>query len=91
MRKNRILYVHPIGQFSGSLKSLEESVRSVRKKYNVCFLVPDGVATKRLSKYGEVISNIGLSKFDNSKIGYYRGLRWLVLIREIFFVFPNLF
>ena len=82
MRKNRILYVHPIGQFSGSLKSLEESVRSVRKKYNVCFLVPDGVAKKRLSKYGEVISNIGLSKFDNSKIGYYRGLRWLVLIRK---------
>ncbi len=91
MKKNSILYVQPIGQFSGSLKSLEETVKSISKKYNVYFLVPNGVAEERLKKYGKVISVTGLSKFDNSKIGYYRGFRWLVLVREIYFLIPTFF
>ena len=38
-----------------------------------------------------MIKTLGLSKFDNSILGYYRGLRWLILLREILLIFPTLF
>ena len=30
-----------------------------------------------------------LSKFDNTDIGYYRGFRWLILLREFFICFSH--
>ena len=90
-KKNNILIVHSIGEFSGSLKSLEEYLKIMVKDYNFYFLTPSGIAEKRLKKYGHVIKTLGLSKFDNSILGYYRGLRWLILLREILFIFPTIF
>ena len=90
-KKNNILIVHSIGEFSGSLKSLEEYLKIMVKDYNFYFLTPSGIAEKRLQKYGHVIKTLGLSKFDNSILGYYRGLRWLILLREILLIFPTLF
>ena len=91
MKKNNILYVHPIKEFSGALKSIEEYLKLLKKDYNFYFLVPRGVASHRLKKYGKVISVYGLSKFDNSQIGYYKNLRWLLVIREIFLFFPTIY
>lgn len=34
----------------------------------------------------EVLGCRGVSQFDNTRYGYYRGLRWLVLLREIFYL-----
>ena len=89
MKKNSILFVHPISQFSGSLKSLEEYLKLLQDKYNLYFLTPSGISAKRLRKYGDVISVYGLSKFDNTKIGYYRGLRWFLIFRELFLLLPT--
>ncbi len=89
-KKLNILIIHSIGEFSGSLKSLEEYLSIIKKKYNFYFLTPSGVSAKRLKKYGQVIKTSGLCKFDNSILGHYNGLRWLILIREIFLVFPTL-
>lgn len=89
-KKNNILIVHSIGEFSGSLKSLEEYIKLLKKEYNFYFLTPYGVAEKRLEKYGQVIKTTGLCKFDNSILGQYKGLRWLLLVREIFLIFPTL-
>ena len=91
MRKNNILFVHPIKQFSGSLKSLEEYLKLLDKKFNFIFLSPKGEASNRLKKFGKVITVIGLSKFDNSQLGYYKNFRWLIILRELFFFFPTLF
>lgn len=91
MKKNNILIVHPIKEFSGSLKSIEESVKLLKKKYDFVFLTPKGLSSKRLSKFGKVIQVWGLSKFDNSRLGYYRNLRWLLIFREIFLLMPTLF
>ena len=52
--------------------------------------MPSGVAAQRLKKYGKVYTTIGLSKFDNSILGYYKGWRWLLLIREIFLIIPTI-
>ena len=38
----------------------------------------------------EVIECRGISQFDNTEYGYYRGRRWLVLLREIYFLLPTL-
>ena len=89
LKKNNILFIHPIKQFSGSLKSLEQYLILLKKDYNFTFLVPSGVASNRLKKYGSVLNVIGLSKFDNSQIGYYRGFRWLLLLREFIYLFPT--
>lgn len=91
MKKNNILFVHPIKQFSGSLKSLEQYLKLLKKEYNFIFLVPTGIASNRLKKYGTVINVVGLSKFDNSQIGYYRGLRWFLLFREFIYLLPTFF
>ena len=90
MKKNNILIVHPIKEFSGSLKSIEEYVKLLKNKYEFIFLTPKGLSSKRLSKFGRVIQVWGLSKFDNSQLGYYKNLRWLLIIREVVFLFPTI-
>ncbi len=90
MKKNSILFVHPISQFSGSLKSLEEYLKLLKKKYNLYFIAPSGISAERLRKYGDVTCVNGLSKFDNSQIGYYRGIRWILIFRELFLLLPTI-
>ena len=90
MKKIKILFIQPIGQFSGSLKSLEEYLKLLStKKYRFIFLTQKGVASKRLKKFGNVYKALGVSKFDNTIIGHYKGFRWLILLREIFYLFPT--
>jgi len=91
LNRNKVLIVQSIGQFSGSLKSLEQYIKLMNKKFEFIFLTPKGLAEKRLRKYGEVINVIGLSKFDNSQLGSYRGLRCFLLIREIFLLIPTFY
>ena len=64
-------------------------MKLLKKKYNLFFLVPTGITSSRLTKYGKVINVLGLSKFDNSELGYYRGLRWFLIFRELILLFPT--
>ena len=89
MKKNKILVVQSIGQFSGSLKSLEQYVSLMNNNFEFIFLTPRGIAHERLKKFGKVVDVIGLSKFDNSQLGSYKGLRYLLLIREILLIIPT--
>jgi glycosyltransferase involved in cell wall biosynthesis len=50
------------------------------------FIAPRGSVHGFLSRLGEAIEARGISQFDNTRYGYYRGLRWLVAIRELAFV-----
>ncbi len=56
---------------------------------------PQGEITPLLSPRGSAISQFrevasdavevrGMSQFDNTRYSHYRGIRWLVLLREIF-------
>ena len=92
MRRTKILFVQPIGQFSGSLESLEEYVKILPKqKYEFFFLTQKGIAVSRLKKYGKVISSKGIAKFDNTQLGYYRGFRWILLLRELIYLITSFF
>jgi glycosyltransferase involved in cell wall biosynthesis len=80
-----VLYIHHSGIFGGASRSLLELIRAF----------PDGEINARLiSQRGkvpdvfreqgiEVIETVGLSQVDHTRFGYYRGVRWLLLAREI--------
>ena len=87
----RVLYIHMTGAFAGGCRSLYEVVRAFPAgEVEPVFVAPRGSVHAFLSKLGEMIEAAGISQFDNTRYGYYRGLRWLVLLREIAFIPPTI-
>lgn len=89
MAKKKILYIDGVGPFGGASRSLFEAVSRVAGsgEFSPHFLAARGTASKFYGKIAEdVIETVGLSRFDNTKYSHYRGLRWLILIREILFL-----
>lgn len=83
-----ILYIHPAGTFGGASKSLIE-LFLVLKQYHVSghVITPIGSSAAAFSEAGmSTIETLGLTQFDNTRFGYYRKWRWLILIRELFFL-----
>ena len=83
-----VLYLHPAGTFGGASKSLIELYR-VLHGFGVrgTVLTPSGSAASAFMEAGmSTIEIFGLSQFDNTRYGHYRGLRWLILLREIAFL-----
>lgn len=85
-KKHKILFIQPIKSFSGSLKSSEEYIKNLYKKYSFIFLTQHGFSSKILGKYGKIFTSFGISKFDNTENSRYIGLRWLLLGREIIYL-----
>lgn len=84
MKPLRVLYVHFFGQFGGSSRSLFEAVRAFPPgAVQPCFLTQRGTVTGFFSRLGEVIEAWGLTQIDNTRYSYYRGVRWLVVLREL--------
>jgi len=81
----KVLYVHHAAPFGGASRSLFELLRAF----------PEGTvqpyALTRRGQFGsmlqsagiDVIECAGVAQFDNTRYSYYRGLRWLVLLREL--------
>ncbi|MHB8799678.1 MAG: glycosyltransferase family 4 protein [Thermoanaerobaculia bacterium] len=81
----RVLYVDAVGPFGGASRSLYEMVKRLPAMgVEPYFVMQAGTAQHY---YGEVAKDIvavkGLSRFDNTAYSYYRGLRWLVALREV--------
>ena len=83
-----VLYIHPVGTFGGASRSLMEVIRafpagSVRPHV----ITQKGtVADLLVEEDIPVISTEGISQFDCTKYGHYRGLRWLIVLRELYFL-----
>jgi len=85
----KILYVHPVGAFGGASKSLIELFR-VLKSNSVegAVLCPFGSVGAAFASAGLKVFQIkGIAQWDNTRYGYYRGFRWLILLREVM-LFP---
>lgn len=84
----RALYLHPAAAFGGASKSLIELFGLLKERGVVgTVLSPSGAACLAFKQAGlEVHSVKGLSQFDNTRYGHYRGLRWLILLRELYFL-----
>lgn len=84
-----VLYIDGDGPLGGASRSLYEAVRGLPKgSVDPYFLVARGTASifyERVAR--DIINTRGISKFDNTQYGHYRGIRWLILLREIFY-FP---
>lgn len=82
----RVLYLQPSGVFGGSPKSLVELFRYLAKSgVRATVLTPRGTAVEAFAAVGmDVLPVKGLSQFDNTRFGHYRGIRWLIALRELF-------
>ena len=89
----KILYIQHVGILGGSGRSLYELISQVIKDEDVkaTIVCPDGKLSGMFKDLGlDVITVRGLSNFDNNRYSYYRGLRWLILLREIALLLPTI-
>lgn len=84
----KVLYIDGDGPFGGASRSLFEAVRALPKgAVEPYFVASRGTALdfyRQVAK--DVIETHGMTKFDNTRYSYYRGVRWLVLLRELFHI-----
>jgi glycosyltransferase involved in cell wall biosynthesis len=81
----RVLYVHPFAVYGGATKSLAEMFRALpAEAVQGTAIAPSGVAARSLADAGlDVIVVRGIAQWDDTRFGHYRGLRWLILLREL--------
>jgi glycosyltransferase involved in cell wall biosynthesis len=91
-KRASILYIHVCGSFGGSSRSLLEMIKAFPPgSIQAHVITPEGNVAELFRKEGiPVIECAGISQFDNTEYGYYRGRRWLILLRELFYVLPTL-
>ena len=84
----KVLFIDGVGVFGGACRSLYENLKFLRKKeIEFFFIIQNGTIKDYYRKFSNnIITSIGLTRFDNTEYSYYRGLRWLVLLREIFYL-----
>lgn len=87
----KVLYIHPISSFGGASRSLIEFLHSVPRGMLQPFIVlPKGQVVGFLEdECVPFVACSGLSQIDNTQYGYYRGLRWLIILRELAFLLPT--
>jgi glycosyltransferase involved in cell wall biosynthesis len=84
----RVLYLHPAGAYGGASKSLIELFGVMRRSgIEGTVVTPAGSAARAFTDAGMQVAEVrGLSQFDNTRYGHYRGLRWIILFRELMFL-----
>lgn len=88
-KRINILYIDGVGPFGGASRSLFELISSLAggEKVKPYFIAANGTALDFYSRVtDEIISTRGLTRFDHTRYSHYRGIRWLVLLREIFHI-----
>lgn len=85
----KVLYIDSDGPLGGASRSLFEAVRPLSAgAVDPYFVAVEGTA---LEFYRQIardnVTTRGLTKFDNTRYSHYKGVRWLVVLREIFY-FP---
>jgi glycosyltransferase involved in cell wall biosynthesis len=82
----KVLFLHPAAAFGGASKSLIELYAMLRDAgVHGTVLTPAGPVCQSFAEAGLQVKAVrGLSQFDNTRYGYYRKVRWLILLRELF-------
>ena len=82
-----VLYIHHAGTFGGASRSLLEMIKAFPEdSVKAQVIVQKGNVAGIMEKMGlPHIQVAGLSQFDNTRYGHYRGLRWLLLLRELYY------
>lgn len=86
----KILFIHSTSSFGGASKSLSELGNFISKSAKLSVVTPNGNVVPFFKNAGFEVYPSNISQFNHTEYGYYRGLRWLVLLRELIF-FPASF
>lgn len=87
MKPLRVLYLHFVGPFGGASRSLFEAVSSFPPgEVQPVFVTQRGSVREYFEMLGEVIETTGMTQLDNTRYSYYRGVRWLVVLREVVYL-----
>ena len=80
-----VLYLHPIAAFGGASRSLRELLHGFPDTtIKPHIVLPHGQAAEILEREGYPLEQIaGIAQYDCTRFGYYRGLRWLIALREL--------
>ena len=83
-----ILYIHHCGSFGGASRSLLELIRAFpENEVKAHLIAPKSKVSEIFREHGvEVIESGGISQFDHTRFGFYRSVRWLILLREIVYI-----
>jgi glycosyltransferase involved in cell wall biosynthesis len=81
----RILYIDGVGPFGGASRSLYEVIQAMPTgEIEAYFVVQRGTILPYYERLARaIIAARGLTRFDNTRYGHYRGIRWLVALREL--------
>lgn len=81
----RVLLIDGVGPFGGASRSLYEALRAIpRDEVDVRFIAVRGTVVPLYSEVStDLITTTGLTRFDNTRYSHYRGIRWVVLLREL--------
>jgi glycosyltransferase involved in cell wall biosynthesis len=81
-----VLYIDGVGPFGGASRSLFEAVGALPQgAVEPLFVAARGTANDFYRKVArDMVVTRGLTRFDNTAYSHYRGMRWLVLGRELF-------
>jgi glycosyltransferase involved in cell wall biosynthesis len=84
----RVLYICGGGPFGGASRSLYEVVKALpNESVEAHFVVAQGSAVPFYEQVAaDLIATSGLTRFDNSRYSHYRGIRWLILLRELWYL-----
>lgn len=84
----KVLYIDSDGPLGGASRSLFEVVRPLSAEaVDPYFVAVEGTALqfyRQIAK--DSMTTRGLTKFDNTRYSHYKGVRWLVVLREIFYL-----
>lgn len=78
----RVLFVHHRPQASGAVRSLALLIAALDRRWEPHVLVPAGAAASVLAEAGATVHTGPVPAFTHTWDVQYRGLRWLVLVRE---------
>jgi glycosyltransferase involved in cell wall biosynthesis len=78
----RILFVHHRPQASGAVRSLALLISALDERWEPHVLVPGGEAAAVLASAGATVHTAPVPAFTHTWDVQYRGLRWLVFVRE---------
>lgn len=84
-RPLKVLHIAAVGPFGGASRSLYEAMNAFPEgSVERYFVMQDGTALKFYGSLAtDAIATKGLTRFDNTRLSYYRGVRWIVPLREL--------
>jgi glycosyltransferase involved in cell wall biosynthesis len=83
-----VLYIHQGSAFDGASRSLLELIAGLPAgEVSPRLVAPRGTVLGVFAGRGiETIGAAGISRFDHTRYGHYRGKRWLLLLREAWYL-----